>query len=83
MIGKLIVNSILVGILILFFGLNFDTKIDIHFWFNNKLTLHDVSLFIALFVAFLIGILATLPIYIVGKIKKNKKLKEADTTEEV
>lgn len=79
MIYKLIINTIIVGILVLFFGLNLDTKIDIHFWFNNKLTLENVSLFIALISAYLIGIVSTIPIYIVNSYKKSKKNKKEQT----
>lgn len=81
MIYKLIINIIIIGILVLFFGLNMDTKIDIHFWFNNSLTIENVSLFIALICAYLIGVVSTIPIYIISKIKRNKKdkIKKAES----
>lgn len=82
MIVKLVVNTVILGLLVIFFGLNLDTKVDIHFWFNNKLTIHDVSLFIALFVAYLIGVLSTIPIYIINKIKLKNKHKEENIEQE-
>lgn len=78
MIVKLVVNTLILGLLVIFFGLNLDTKIDIHFWFNDKLTIHDVSLFVALFVAYLVGVVSTIPIYVINKIKLKNKTKEVE-----
>ncbi len=73
MIVKLVVNLFIVALIVLFFGLNFDTKIDLHFWFNDRFTLKEVSVFIALMAAFLLGAVSTIPIYLLSSFRKKKK----------
>lgn len=78
MIRKFFVQIILISLIVCFFGLNFDTKVDIKFWFNDSMNLEGVSLFIALAVAYALGILSFIPFYIARSFKKKKakKLKE-------
>ncbi|MGL1891886.1 MAG: hypothetical protein OCD02_09685 [Spirochaetaceae bacterium] len=72
MIRKLFIQLFFVTLIICFFGLNFETKIDIRFWFNDLLTLKDISLFVALAFAYLIGVVTTIPFIIIKSIKKKK-----------
>lgn len=76
MIRKFFVNIIFISIVVIFFGLNFDTKIDIKFWFNDRLTITNVSLFIALAVAFFLGVLTIIPLYLKRVISERKRRKE-------
>lgn len=77
---KLIFHIIIVALVVCFFGFNFDTKVDIKFWFKDSLTLKDVSLFVSLAVAYLLGVITFLPSYISKsfKIKKKNKLAKKD-----
>lgn len=73
MIKKFFIHIIIVTLVVCFFGLNFDTKVNIRFWFNDKLTLEHISLFIALAASYLLGIITFLPFYLVKIFKKRKK----------
>ncbi len=78
---KLIFHIIIVALVVCFFGFNFETKVDIKFWFGDSLTVKGASLFISLGVAYLLGIITFLPSYVLksfkGKkssVKKEKKI---------
>lgn len=82
MIRKFFVHIIIISIVVLFFGLNFDTKVDIRFWFNDKLTIKDVSLFIALAISFLLGVLTIIPLYIKRLITERQRRKQTTESDE-
>lgn len=73
MLKKFLLQLIIIAIVVCFFGLNFETKINIKFWFNDLLTLKDISLFGALAGAYLLGVCTFIPFYIAKIVKKNKK----------
>lgn len=81
MIRKFFIQVIIISIVVCFFGLNFDTKVSIKFWFNDALTLENISLFTTLAVSYLLGVLTFIPFYIIRKIKKNRKDKPVDSNE--
>lgn len=78
MIKKFFVQIVIISIIVCFFGLNFDTKISIKFWFNDSLTLESISLFIALAVAYILGFVSFIPFYIARNLKKRKLDKQTD-----
>lgn len=81
MIRKFFVQIIIISIVVMFFGLNFDTKVDIKFWFNDKLTVEGISLFIALAISFLLGVITIIPLYIkrlFAERKRKKQILESD-----
>lgn len=72
MIKKFFLQIVIISVIVCFFGLNFDSRVTIKFWFNDRFTLTDVSLFISLAVAYLLGIITTIPFYISKHFKKKK-----------
>ncbi len=81
MIKKFFVQIVFISIIVCFFGLNFDTKISIRFWFNDVLTLENISLFIALAAAYMLGLITVIPFFIAKNIKKRKSDKQLDIEE--
>lgn len=75
---KLVIHILIISVIVCFFGLNYDTKVDIKFWFNEQLTLTDVRLFTALAASYLLGLFTFIPFTILKKLKKrkNKEKKE-------
>ncbi len=68
----------IISAVVCFFGLNFDTKINIRFWFNDKLTLENVSLFTALAATYLMGVLTFIPSFFIKSLKnKNNNKKKS------
>lgn len=78
MIKKFFVQIVIMTLIVCFFGLNFDTKVNIHFWFNDALTLENISLFISLAVAYFLGIITFIPFHIVKNMKRKKLEKQPD-----
>lgn len=81
MIRKLFLQIIIIALVVCFFGLNFETTVDIKFWFNDKLSLNGISLFIALAAAYALGVLTCIPIYIARGLKKKKNEKQLNKNE--
>ena len=80
MVKKLVINIIIITLVVCFFGLNIDTKVDIKFWFSDTMTLKNISLFAALGVAYILGLITILPFYTANIIsfKKFKKTIKKD-----
>lgn len=76
MIKKFFIQIIIITLVVCFFGLNFDTKVDIRFWFNEKMTFKGISLFISLAAAYGLGVISTLPFLIARSFKKKKNNKK-------
>ncbi|QEN06171.1 hypothetical protein EW093_16250 [Thiospirochaeta perfilievii] len=79
MIRRFFIQIIIISFIVCFFGLNFDTKVSIRFWFNDALTFNNISLFISLAVSYLLGVVTFLPFYIAKNFKSRKKEKEKGT----
>lgn len=75
MIKKFFFQIIIITIIVCFFGLNFETKVDVRFWFNDKMTFEGISLFIALASAYGLGLLTAIPFYVARGLKKKKNSK--------
>ena len=75
MIRKFFVQILLIAVIVCFFGLNFETKVNIKFWFNDQLTLNNISLFVSLAAAYLLGVLTSIPFYIARGMKNKNKEK--------
>lgn len=83
MIKKFFLQILLITGIVCFFGLNFNTKVSIKFWFNDLLTVNDISLFVALGFSYLLGIISFIPLYISknikNKIKRKKEIQDKTT----
>jgi len=91
MVKKIVINILIISLVVCFFGLNFDTKVDIRFWFSDSMTLKNISLFAALAGVYLLGLATIIPFYIVNiisikklkkTIKKSLKISESDEESE-
>ena len=72
MIRRFFLQLLVVTIIVCFFGLNFENKVDIRFWFGDKFNLTDVSLFVALAITYLLGFFTSIPFYIARGFKSKK-----------
>lgn len=67
---KLLIHILIIAVVVIFFGLNYETKIDINLGF---ITLNEIRLFTALAVSYLLGLFTFIPFTILKQIKKRKK----------
>ncbi len=72
MVKRFFVQILIISLIVCFFGLNFETKVSIRFWFADKLTISNISLFTALAVSYILGILTIIPFYIIRGFKNKK-----------
>ena len=70
---RIIVFIFIFAIFICFIVLNLDKRCDISFGFT---TLYDVPIFLSVLTSFTFGMLVTLPMLLLGRIKNQKKEKK-------
>jgi hypothetical protein len=75
MVKRFFVQILIISLIVCFFGLNFETKVSIRFWFADKLTINEISLFTALAVSYILGIVTIIPFYIIRGFKNKKSNK--------
>ncbi|MDR1128296.1 MAG: hypothetical protein LBL20_03205 [Treponema sp.] len=73
MVLKFIAFVVLCAVFLIFIGFNLENRCDISFGFTK---LSDVPVFLTAFASFVLGLLASVPIAISIRIKKNRKRNE-------
>ncbi|MDR2110759.1 MAG: hypothetical protein LBP32_05575 [Spirochaetaceae bacterium] len=67
---RLVGFIILLGMVLVFIGVNLENSCDISFWFN--VTIPGVPIYLTIFASFVLGMLCSLPLVVSSRFKKTK-----------
>lgn len=73
---KLVLFLILMVFFVVFAGFNLENKTSISFGFT---VINDVPIFISLFFAFVLGVIVSVPVFLVQNKKRRKKYEKQET----